>query len=186
MNHGQDNLWAPWRMEYVRQLGPQDVQQETGCFLCQALAAAELAERERRAAMRGHLTLLADERGGIVLNKFPYTTGHLLVAPRQHVADLTDLEPGQRAGLMELTVLAEQLVRTAYNPQGMNIGVNLGRCAGAGLPGHMHLHVVPRWNGDSNFMQTVGNVRVIPQAIEQSYEQLAETMKAMSAAPVKG
>ncbi|MCC7407558.1 MAG: HIT domain-containing protein [Phycisphaeraceae bacterium] len=182
MNHGQENLWAPWRMEYVRQLGPHDDKQGGGCFLCEALAAVEAKEGERAAAMRGHLTLLADARGGIVLNKFPYTTGHLLIAPRQHVADLTDLDPRQRAELMELVVLAEQLVRTAYNPQGLNIGVNIGRCAGAGLPGHIHLHVVPRWSGDSNFMQTIGHVRVIPQALEQSYELLAGTLAAMGAA----
>jgi ATP adenylyltransferase len=171
-----ENLWAPWRMEYIRQLeeqgGKPAEQPPSTCFLCDA-AAAEPGS----AAARQRLVLLHDARGMIVLNRYPYTSGHLLVAIAGHVPDLTDLKPDQRAGLIELTSQAEQLVRLAFNPQGINIGVNLGRCAGAGLPGHLHLHVVPRWNGDTNFMQTVGNVRVIPQAMEESYRLLEEAGK---------
>ena len=90
--------------------------------------------------------------------------------------ELSDLESTQRAGLIDLVALSEQLLRAGLNPQGLNIGINLGRCAGAGLPGHLHVHVVPRWSGDTNFMQTIGQVRVIPQSLEASYEQLAAAL----------
>jgi ATP adenylyltransferase len=143
-----------------------------GCFICQAAATEPGTDL-------GHqrLLLVGDERGVIVLNRYPYTTGHLLVAPAEHLADLTDLSAGQRAGVMELTVLAEQATRLAFGPQGINVGINIGRCAGAGLPGHLHVHIVPRWNGDTNFMSIVGQVRVIPQAIEESYAALVEALR---------
>lgn len=118
------------------------------------------------------LVLLRDDRGVMLLNRFPYSNGHLMVAPADHLADLPELTAAQRAGLMELTALAEKLLQTAINPQGFNVGINLGRCAGAGVPGHLHVHIVPRWHGDTNFMQTVGQIRVIPQALEESYEHL--------------
>lgn len=176
-----DNLWAPWRMAYIKQMDPLTGEHLSGspsagsCFLCEAAEVAVPGDEARQ-----RLVLLRDDRGMILLNKFPYTNGHLLVAPGQHVADLTDLSPGDRGGLMELVVVAERLLRSAINPQGLNIGVNLGRCAGAGLPGHLHVHVVPRWGGDTNFMQTVGNVRVIPQALEESYSLFTETLATMA------
>jgi len=169
-----DQLWAPWRMDYIRQVASQDAADaDTGsCFLCEAVQVpAQDAE-----AMRQRLVLLSDDRGMILLNRFPYTNGHLLIAPRQHVGDLTDLSAQQRHDLMDLTVLGQRLLQAACNPQGMNVGVNLGRCAGAGLPGHVHVHIVPRWSGDTNFMQTLGQVRVIPEALEVSYAQLRSVM----------
>ncbi len=177
------NLWAPWRMEYIRNLNPavEDTKPQAAgaasskleirnqkleippppsrCFLCDAAQFPIDSDDARR-----RFVLLNDHRGMILLNLYPYTNGHLLVAIGAHLGDLTDLTPQQRADIMELTALAENLLRAAINPQGINIGINLGRCAGAGLPGHLHVHVVPRWNGDVNFMQTVGHVRVIPQA----------------------
>ena len=110
----------------------------------------------------------------IILNRYPYTSGHLLVAPNDHVGDLTDVSTQQRSDLMELTAIAEQTLKLAYNPQGINVGMNLGRCAGAGLPGHLHVHLVPRWNGDTNFMSVVGSVRIMPQALEDSFDALRE------------
>jgi ATP adenylyltransferase len=173
MSH--QNLWAPWRMDYLRQLNPSltppPVAGEPGCFLCDA-AKATMGSAEAK----DRLVLWRDARGVILLNRYPYTNGHLLVSAEAHAGDLLDLTPEQRAGLMELTALAEELLRTAINPQGINIGANIGRSAGAGVPGHLHLHVVPRWAGDVNFMQTVGQVRVIPQALEESYTHLAEVM----------
>lgn len=115
-----------------------------------------------------------------MLNRYPYTNGHLLAAPHEHIGDISDLSPAQRSGLMELSELGGRLLRTAMQPQGLNIGMNLGRCAGAGLPGHAHMHIVPRWNGDVNFMQTIGQVRVIPQALEASYQMLKEAMVALA------
>lgn len=171
-----ENLWAPWRMQYLKQLDPNEGIKPQGgmpaCFLCEALShdAASAAAQER-------LVLLNDRRGMIILNRFPYTNGHLLVAPCEHLGDLTDLSASQRTDFIELTALAERIVRLAYNPQGINLGVNIGRCAGAGLPGHLHMHILPRWGGDTNFITTVGDIRIIPQALEESYKLLREAMR---------
>ena len=121
---------------------------------------------------REHLVLYRTDLSLMLLNRYPYTNGHLLVAPGEAVADLPQLSIEQRTDLMELTVLGERLLQAAMNPQGINIGINLGRCAGAGLPGHLHVHVVPRWGGDVNFMTVVGDVRIVPQALEEVYEEL--------------
>lgn len=157
-----DVLWAPWRMDYIKNVsdGPAE------CFLC---AIATKPERDAE-----HLVLRRGPRGMLFLNRYPYVHGHLLVAPYRHEADLTNLEADERAELMELVVHGQRVLSLAMNPQGFNIGINLGRCAGAGVPGHVHMHVVPRWNGDVNFMSLVGQVRVIPQAVEQSYRELLE------------
>lgn len=174
------NLWAPWRMAYIEQFGqnesqgPQPSRHAPSCFLCES-AKAKVASPEAK----GRLVLLCDARGIILLNLYPYTNGHLLVAPTPHLADLTDLSASQRTDLIELTAVAQRLLRTAMNPQGFNVGINLGRCAGAGLPGHLHVHVIPRWNGDTNFMLTVGRVRVIPDALETSFAKLADTLEKM-------
>jgi len=170
-------LWAPWRMAYINGLvsGESPTDQDGGCFLCNA-AADGLDETERDRL----LVLVRDERGVLMLNRYPYTNGHLLAAPIDHLGDLSDLSATQRAGLMELCELGVRLLRKTMNPQGTNLGMNLGRCAGAGLPGHAHMHVVPRWNGDVNFMQTVGQVRVIPQALSESFSMLKAAMSGLS------
>ncbi len=144
--------------------GPGD---GSGCFLCEA-ASENLGDDD----MDRTLVLQRDDRGILMLNRYPYTNGHLLAAPLSHVGDISELNPQQRAGLMELCELGTRLLRKTMQPQGINMGMNLGRCAGAGLPGHAHMHVVPRWNGDVNFMQTVGQVRVIPQALNESFKML--------------
>ncbi len=187
-----NTLWAPWRMDYIKSLdappgtgatpaGAPPANAEAACFLCEN-ARVDLANAAQAAQ---HLLLWRNEHGLIVLNRYPYTTGHLLVAPVAHLEDLTDLTVDQQAGLMTLTVLAEKVVRLAFNPQGINIGINLGRCAGAGLPGHMHLHIVPRWNGDTNFVNVVGQVRIIPQALERSYDLLREALAAITGQPAR-
>jgi ATP adenylyltransferase len=165
-----NNLWAPWRIDYIQKL--QTGADAAGCFLCQAATVAAGSDEARQ-----RLVLVRDDRGMILLNRFPYTNGHLLVAVHEHVGDLSDLSAQQRQGLMDLTCLGERLLKTAMNPQGINVGINLGRCAGAGVPGHLHVHLVPRWNGDTNFMQIVGEVRVIPQALEHSFEHFASTLE---------
>lgn len=168
------NLWAPWRMEYLQQLVSSEPNQESGgCFLCNA-AAADESTFERL------LVLRRDQHGLLMLNRYPYTNGHLLVAPATHLPTLVDLDPQQRAGLMELTALAQRLLTAAINPQGLNIGMNIGRCAGAGVPGHLHVHIVPRWNGDTNFMPVIGHVRVIPQALEETYRHFSEVLAKLS------
>ena len=120
------------------------------------------------------MILLADERGTLMMNRYPYSNGHLLVAPKQHAEDISDLTAEARAGIMELADLGNRLLRKTIHCQGVNLGMNLGRCAGAGVPGHCHLHIVPRWNGDSNFMQVCAGARVIPQALEESYAMLMD------------
>lgn len=168
------NLWAPWRISYLQSLdGDADDQpppqpgKDGGCFLCAAAEPGLDAD-----VMRDRLVLLSDERGSLLMNRYPYSNGHLLAAPRKHVADLGDMSAVDRAGLMELAELGNRLLRDAMHCQGVNLGMNLGRVAGAGVPGHCHMHLVPRWNGDVNFMQTVAGARVIPQALEASYEAL--------------
>ncbi|MCC7192388.1 MAG: HIT domain-containing protein [Phycisphaeraceae bacterium] len=177
MSH--QNLWAPWRLDYLRSLDPA-VKPPTAidpprCFLCDA-AVAEAGSPEAK----NRLVLLRDARGVIILNRYPYTNGHLLIAPIDHIGDLADLDSVQRNSLFELVALAEELLRSTINPQGINVGINIGRAAGAGVPGHLHVHVVPRWAGDVNFMETVGQIRVIPQALDQSYEHLAKEIQQIS------
>lgn len=155
------SLSAPWRIEYIRSL-----EQPAGCFLCDAAACSSDADH------RGRLLLWSTPLTVVVINRYPYTNGHLLIAPRAHKAELDELSRDELLDIQEQTLQSLRLLRRALSPQGFNIGVNLGRCAGAGLPGHVHQHVVPRWNGDTNFMSVVGNARVVPQAIEQLYDEL--------------
>ncbi|MFP4145421.1 MAG: HIT family protein [Phycisphaeraceae bacterium] len=166
-------IWAPWRIDYIRGLDESapDIEDSTGCFLCDA-GRADLPGEDREKL----LVLASDERGVLLMNRYPYTNGHLLAAPREHLADLDEMTPDQRAGLMELAALGQRALKQTMNPQGINLGMNLGRCAGAGLPGHAHLHIVPRWSGDVNFMEVVGQVRVIPEALQRSYKQLKDAI----------
>ncbi len=164
MNRQQ--LWAPWRIGYLKDQTRKTG--ESGCFLCEAI--------ERPDEDDSRLVLHRDEAGMILMNRYPYTNGHLMVAPRSHVGRLRHFTAEQRAGLMELTTLAERLIQAVLDPQGLNIGINVGRPAGAGLPGHLHVHLVPRWGGDTNFMDVVGNIRVIPQALEETYRELAAAL----------
>lgn len=184
MHH--QNLWAPWRISYLKGLDHAGAQASAGstpaqhavhpqpkghapddrCFLCDA-ADPHLTYDQR--AQR--LVLCRHDHGILLLNRYPYTNGHLMVAPPEHIAELDEMTPDQRAGLMELAALAQRLLRATMNPHGLNLGMNLGRCAGAGVPGHAHLHVVPRWHGDVNFMDAVAGVRVIPEALARTYDQ---------------
>ncbi len=163
------NLWAPWRMQYIRQIPHDD--SASGSFLADYWADPQ---RDHE-----HLVLHRSELSIMLLNRYPYTNGHLMVAPGACVPTLAQLTTEQRCDLMEMTTLAERLLQAALNPQGINIGINLGRCAGAGLPGHLHVHVVPRWSGDVNFMTVVGQVRVVPQALEAVRDELAAALPAV-------
>ena len=169
-----DYLQAPWRMDYIRSLEkPADPQDGTGgCFLCRAADAGDDPARRKAA-----LLVWSTEHILCVINRYPYTNGHLLIAPRRHLAGVADLTDAEALDLHRQTVRAVDLLKRAMSPQGFNLGVNLGRCAGAGLPGHLHRHVVPRWSGDVNFMSVVGDVRVVPQAVEKLYDDLVVRMK---------
>ncbi len=152
-------IWAPWRMEYIEK------HSESGsCFLCEA------------AAGKGELVVALEEMFVVVMNKFPYNSGHILVAPKRHVSRLEHLEPRERCALMEGVTLFSRVIQNALNPQGMNIGVNLGRVAGAGLEEHLHVHIVPRWNGDTNFMPVLADVTVVPEHMERTCEKLRKAL----------
>ncbi len=168
-------------MAYIKNLEKDSAQRDplakryNDCFLCAAAnydaAVAELGESEGE-AMRRRLVVWRSEHHAAVINRYPYTSGHLMLAPRRHVADLEELTAAEAADMHEQTVLAIRLLKKVMDPQGFNVGLNLGRCAGAGVPGHLHRHLVPRWNGDTNFMSVVGNVRIVPQSAELLWEEL--------------
>ena len=155
-------LFAPWRMDYIRSLEkPEDGK----CFLCLAAQAAATDQEKR-------VVLWTTAQSVVLMNRYPYTNGHLLVAPLAHKAELADLTHDEICDLQHQTVRAVELLKRAISPQGFNIGINLGRCAGAGVPGHLHQHIVPRWAGDGNFMTVVGDIRIVPQATEELYREL--------------
>lgn len=152
-----ERLWAPWRMEYLMQDEPH------GCIFCDKPAESE---------DETNLILVRTPFSFIILNAYPYNNGHLMVAPFRHAATLNELPAEERADLTEAVALAERVLERAYHPQGMNVGVNIGHCAGAGVPGHVHVHIVPRWEGDTNFMPVLGEVRVLPESLRETYERL--------------
>jgi len=154
-----ERLWTPWRMEYMDSMSADS----SGCFLCDALAADE--DEKLLIVHRG-------EKAFVIMNAFPYNTGHLMIAPNRHVDELSKLDPGERADLMEITSRAIEVIRAAINPEGFNTGMNLGRIAGAGVPGHVHMHVVPRWGGDTNFMPIVGQTKVLPELLADTAAKL--------------
>lgn len=163
MGEFPDNIWAPWRMEYIESLSQKD----GGCFLC-----AYRDAPDRDAA--NHVLWRTDDTL-VIVNRFPYTNGHLLIAPAAHKGDLPDLDDAELLNLWRHTRDAKRLLETAVGAQGFNIGINFGRCAGAGLPDHLHVHLVPRWNGDTNFMAVLGDVRVIPDGLDRSFQRLRQT-----------
>lgn len=150
-------LWAPWRMTYIEGEKPD------GCIFCTSTDDA---------ALRSALILGVSQHARIMLNKYPYNNGHLLIAPHRHTAQLTELPDEEFRDLMTQVRRAIDIVTTAMRPQGVNVGMNLGVCAGAGIADHLHWHVVPRWAGDTNFMPVVGAVRVMPQHLLENYERL--------------
>ena len=161
------NLWAPWRMEYINELADSD----RSCFLCRY--------RDDPGNDRANLVLWRRPNAMVLMNRFPYTGGHLLVAPLAHVGTLHDLDEPALCELMTSLRDSQDLVSEVLHPDGFNMGLNFGRCAGAGLPGHLHLHVVPRWEGDTNFMTVLGDVRVIPEALQPLYGRLRQQADAM-------
>jgi ATP adenylyltransferase len=154
-----DQLWAPWRLAYVTT--PKAAPVGNDCFLCRGLA--EDDDRRNLIAWRTSLSV-------VVLNRFPYNNGHLLVAPRAHKAGLNDLGTDELMDVTETLRESVRLLDDLMHPEGYNIGLNLGAAAGAGLPGHLHWHIVPRWNGDTNFMPVLADVKVIVQSLDALYD----------------
>jgi len=160
MNH----IWSPWRMEYIENNNKED-----GCVFC--IEQAKQDSAENLIAYRGKLSY-------VILNRYPYTSGHLMVNPFEHVSDLEELDSATRAEMMELTSRCTTVLKQIYNAQGFNVGVNIGEAAGAGVLGHVHIHIVPRWKGDTNFMSSVGQTRVLPEMLEDTYKRVKEAFVA--------
>ncbi len=152
-------LWAPWRMEYIAGLDQDDNE----CIFCQT---------PRQNQDEKNLILWRGESCFVMLNLFPYNTGHLLIAPYQHTAQLGELSEKERLQFWELVQEALRALRVTMNPDGFNLGMNLGRAAGAGIDAHLHLHIVPRWNGDTNFMPVLDDTKVISESLEETYRKL--------------
>jgi ATP adenylyltransferase len=153
-----DRLWSPWRYRYV-----SSAHSGTGCIFCAKLTANDDS---------ANYIVLRAERNFVLLNLYPYTTGHMMIAPYEHVADLQEAHPETLAEMMRLTTRAEKALHDVYKPGGINLGMNLGESAGAGVVGHIHMHILPRWPGDASFMTTIGETRVLPEDLGTTYEKL--------------
>lgn len=160
-------LWAPWRMAYIK-----NARKPARCIFC-------VKPRERRDA--ANLLLHRGKHGLVMMNLFPYNSGHLLIAPYLHVKSLEQLPDDVALDLMKLTKLSLRVLRAEMKPEGFNIGLNLGRVAGAGIEKHVHLHIVPRWNGDTNFMPLFGEVRVMPEHLQATYRKLKARFEVLTA-----
>ncbi|MCX7706647.1 MAG: HIT domain-containing protein [Anaerolineae bacterium] len=158
------HLFTPWRMEYILKA------KQPGCVFC-----AMLEEKDDAAS----LIVRRGERSFLVLNKYPYNNGHFMVVPYRHVDTLEELEPEELAEMMSLTTLGMRALRHTLRPEGFNFGANVGEVAGAGVKDHVHMHVVPRWSGDTNYMSVLSETRVIPQSLADTYKQLKEALDAL-------
>jgi ATP adenylyltransferase len=159
-----DHIWSPWRYRYVSTASPDDE-----CFFCKKSAESD---------DRKNYVLLRAERNFVLLNAFPYTSGHLMIAPYAHVSTLGEGDPCALEEMMLLARRAEIALGEVYRPGGFNVGINIGRSAGAGVPGHLHMHVLPRWLGDVNFMTTVAETRVLPEDLDSTYLRLSAAFAA--------
>ena len=163
---GLGRLWAPWRMPYIK-----SADEPQGCLFCRVARARD--DRKNLVVHRGALAL-------VMLNRYPYNPGHLMVAGLSHAASLADLTPAERQALVEAVILAERALASEYRPHGLNLGANLGRVAGAGFPGHLHVHLVPRWNGDTNFMPVVAKTKVLPESLARTWSRLRKAMATLA------
>jgi len=157
-----EKLWAPWRMAYI------EVEQPHGCIFCTKPEAGD--DRQQLILFRG-------EQCFVMMNLFPYNNGHVMIAPYRHTADLVGLSVEEQAEMMRLTRYCVRVLQEAFRPEAFNLGMNLGRTAGAGVADHLHMHVVPRWNGDTNFMPVLAETKVLPDALFTSYDKLAEAIR---------
>ena len=157
-------IWAPWRMAFIKKARSK---KSRGCFFCDY--AREKKDRRNQVLLRGRHCFA-------VMNKYPYTTGHLLIAPLAHKANLADLTPAEQNEIFDLLVRCQKALVRGLKSEGFNVGANLGKVAGAGVPGHLHVHLVPRWEGDNNFMGTVGSIRVLPDSLERVYGSLQKAL----------
>jgi len=158
-----NRIWSPWRMKYIEEGATDDE-----CPFCRAYSGSDDQQ---------NLVIFRGENAFVMLNRYPYTTGHILILPVLHQDKLSELDQECRAEMMELINQAGDTLQAVYGPEGMNVGLNLGAAAGAGIPKHLHWHIVPRWVGDTNYMTTVGGVRVLPEALEDTYQKVLDSWK---------
>ena len=151
-------LWTPWRYKYVT-----EVIKQKGCFLC---------EKSQKRRDEENLILHRDEKAFALLNLYPYNTGHVMVAPYDHIGEMENLDAGASSAMWQLTQRVVQVLKKEYQPDGFNIGLNLGMAAGAGLADHLHIHIVPRWERDTNYMAVVGDTKVLPETLDRTYQRL--------------
>lgn len=163
MEKERDNIWAPWRIGYIISA----IKETKGCFLCEHIASPRDDEE--------NFVLWRSKHSIVVFNHYPYNNGHTLVVPLRHIADLSEATDEEMLDLMRLTREFQKCLTLTVQAQGFNVGINIGRCAGAGLPGHLHIHIVPRWNGDTNFMSTCAQTEVISQSMRELYDLLKKT-----------
>ena len=157
-----DYLWTPWRYRYIADAG-----KDIGCIFCDAVAAND--DEKSQIVFRGATCF-------VILNRYPYTSGHVMVVPYAHVADLAAADPEMLAEMMRIAQRVQVALKQTYHPDGFNLGMNLGRAAGAGVTGHLHLHELPRWSGDANFMTVVGETRIEPEDLTTTYEKLRKAL----------
>ena len=157
MNDNNTNLWAPWRIEYIK-----SNEKTEGCIFC----FEDAMNDEKR------LVVYRTIHSFVIMNLYPYNNGHIMVVPNKHISDLFELNKNEYMDLMELKRASIKIVKFVFNPHGLNVGMNLGICAGAGVDDHLHIHIVPRWNGDTNFMPVVGQTKVISEHMQQSFQEL--------------
>lgn len=169
-----ERLYAGWRMQYVKRA--ESIQKKRGCLFCLLRRAGDDEER---------LVLERGKNAYLLLNAYPYNSGHLMVALHRHVGKLGKLTTAERRELWDLVSLGELLLDRVYHPDGINVGINLGRSAGAGVDGHVHVHLVPRWQGDTNFMTTVAGAKVLPEELPESYRRLSEALRRLRTAGKK-
>ena len=154
-----ERLWAPWRMQFIRMKKPK------GCFLC---------DNPKKSDDARNYILYRGSENFVILNSYPYNPGHLMVAPYRHVASLEELTEEERNEHFKIVNQCVKVLREEANPEGFNIGMNLGKASGAGIAGHVHTHIVPRWHGDNNFMSVLSDTKVVPEALAETYERLKD------------
>lgn len=156
-------LWAPWRIEYIKG------EKGNGCIFC---------ENPKQEADKNNLILYKGKTGFIIMNRYPYSNGHLMVVPYKHTSKISELNSAERLELMDLTSMCIDILG-AFNAEGFNVGMNMGIAGGAGIENHLHYHIVPRWSGDTNFMPVIADVKIMPEYLEDTYEALSKEIKTL-------
>ena len=164
---GFEKLWAPWRMQYIDSI---NTEKKEGCIFC---------DKPQQDRDRENYILLRGESCYVVMNIFPYNNGHLLVVPYLHTSSLDELDAATKGEIMDTSALLMRAIGSIMRPDGFNMGMNFGRSAGAGIAEHLHMHLVPRWNGDTNFMPVIGGVKVISESLDATYEKISKALEAI-------